>query len=53
MTAATYKVPAEYQLGKSEGFFYGRFGSITRNSLEETVAKLENSKEAMVFGTGE
>jgi cystathionine beta-lyase/cystathionine gamma-synthase len=31
---------------------YGRYGSATRNTLEQTLAKLEKAKFAMVFSSG-
>jgi cystathionine beta-lyase/cystathionine gamma-synthase len=43
---------AQYELGKSTGFEYGRTHNFTRQALEKNVATLEKGKYGIAFASG-
>lgn len=43
---------AQYELGKSTGFEYGRTHNFTRQTLEKNVATLEKGKYGIAFASG-
>jgi cystathionine beta-lyase/cystathionine gamma-synthase len=43
---------AQYELGKSTGFEYGRTHNFTRQALEKNVATLERGKYGIAFASG-
>ena len=43
---------AQYELGKSTGFEYGRAHNLTRQALEKNIATLERGKFGIAFSSG-
>lgn len=43
---------AQYELGKSTGYEYGRTHNLTRQALEKNIATLEKGKYAIAFASG-